>query len=78
MDFGTKKGTSTASGLINGCGSFGQMVGVMLPGSVESLVGKGGRSWDYIFIGLGIALALAAVLLATQWNRVPASQAKDS
>ena len=71
IDFGTKKGASTASGLINGFGSFGQMVGVMLPGAVEALVGKGHDIWSFIFIGLGISLALAGLLLAPQWNRLP-------
>jgi MFS transporter, OPA family, glycerol-3-phosphate transporter len=71
IDFGTKKGASTASGVINGCGSLGQMIGVILPGSVESLLGKGQDIWHIIFIGLGVSLALAGLLLATQWNRVP-------
>jgi sugar phosphate permease len=71
IDFGTKKGASTASGVINGCGSLGQMIGVILPGSVESLLGKGQDIWPIVFIGLGVSLALAGLLLATQWNRVP-------
>jgi sugar phosphate permease len=71
IDFGTKQGASTASGLINGFGSLGQMIGVMLPGSVQSLVGQGHDIWQSIFIGLGAALILAAALLATQWNRLP-------
>src|SRR5260370_41167653 len=32
IDFGTKKGASTASGIINGCGSSGQGCGVPSPG----------------------------------------------
>lgn len=73
IDFGTKRGASTANGLINGVGSLGQMVGVMLPGTVEVYLRAGQDIWLPIFVGLGIALAIAAVLLAPQWNRVPAS-----
>ncbi|MBL8008932.1 MAG: hypothetical protein JNJ56_15545, partial [Ignavibacteria bacterium] len=71
IDFGTKRGASTAHGLINGVGSLGQMVGVMLPGAVEAYLRAGQDIWLPIFVGLGIALALAALLLAPQWNRVP-------
>ena len=73
IDFGTKKGASTANGVITGVGSIGQTIGVTLPGSVESLLGKGHDIWPSIFIGLGISLAVAGLLLATQWNRVPAN-----
>jgi OPA family sugar phosphate sensor protein UhpC-like MFS transporter len=74
IDFGTKQGASTSTGLVNGLGSLGQMLGVMLPGWVESVVGKGADIWSYIFIGLGISLAVAGSMLATQWNRVPQSK----
>lgn len=71
IDFGTKRGSSTANGLINGCGSIGQMLGVTLPGVAEQMVGKGQDIWLSIFVGLGISLALAALLLAPQWHRLP-------
>jgi OPA family sugar phosphate sensor protein UhpC-like MFS transporter len=71
IDFGTKKGASTANGLINGCGSIGQMIGVTLPGAVEKMVGQGHDIWHAIFVGLGISLAIAGLILATQWNRLP-------
>jgi OPA family sugar phosphate sensor protein UhpC-like MFS transporter len=74
IDFGTKRGASTASGLINGCGSLGQMIGVSLPGAFEALLGKGHDVWHFIFVGLGVSLALAGVLLTPQWNRLPAAQ----
>jgi len=61
------------NGVITGVGSIGQTIGVTLPGSVESLLGKGHDIWPSIFIGLGISLAVAGLLLATQWNRVPAN-----
>ncbi len=71
IDFGTKKGASTANGLINGMGSVGQMLGVLLPGSAESLLGKGQNIWTSIFVGLGISLALGGLMLAPLWNRLP-------
>jgi len=71
IDFGTKKGASTANGVINGLGSIGQMLGVLLPGSVESILGKGHDIWTVIFVGLGISLALAGLLVAPLWNRLP-------
>jgi sugar phosphate permease len=74
IDFGTKQGAATSSGLINGCGSLGQMIGVILPGSVASITRSGGDIWGGIFIGLGISLGLAALLLSTQWNRMPAPE----
>ena len=40
MDFGTKKRASSASGLINGFGSVGQIIGVKLPGWAVKLVGQ--------------------------------------
>ena len=71
IDFGTKKGASTANGVINGLGSLGQMLGVLLPGWAESILGKGQNIWTTIFIGLGICLALAGLMLAPFWNRLP-------
>jgi OPA family glycerol-3-phosphate transporter-like MFS transporter len=71
IDFGTKKGASTANGVINGLGSLGQMLGVLLPGSVEAILGKGENIWTAIFVGLGICLALAGLMLAPLWNRLP-------
>jgi OPA family sugar phosphate sensor protein UhpC-like MFS transporter len=71
IDFGTKKGASTANGVVNGMGSIGQMLGVLLPGSVETILGKGHNIWPGIFVGLGISLAIAGLMLAPLWNRLP-------
>jgi OPA family sugar phosphate sensor protein UhpC-like MFS transporter len=71
IDFGTKRGASAASGFINGFGSVGQMLGVALPGALASYYGAGRDIWPAIFVGLGISLALAGLLLAPLWNRVP-------
>jgi OPA family glycerol-3-phosphate transporter-like MFS transporter len=71
IDFGTKKGASTASGLINGSGSMGAIIGGTAPGWIEKLVGHGHDTWHIIFLGLSAALALAAVLLLPKWNALP-------
>ena len=71
IDFGTKKGASTASGMINGFGSLGQTIGITLPGWAEGIVGKGHDIWNPIFLWLGVALAMAGLLLLPQWNRLP-------
>jgi OPA family sugar phosphate sensor protein UhpC-like MFS transporter len=71
IDFGTKKGASTASGLVNGLGSVGQIIGVTLPGWAGRFLGQGQSIWNAIFLWLGIALALAGLLLVPHWNRLP-------
>ena len=71
IDFGTKKAASTASGIVNGCGSIGQIIGGTLPGWVGQFLAEGRDIWNPIFVGLGLALALAALLLVPHWNRVP-------
>ena len=83
IDFGTRKGASTASGLVNGLGSLGQIIGVTLPGWAGRVLGQGQNIWNAIFLWLGIALAVAGLLLLPQWNRLPptakeARPAKDS
>ncbi len=72
VDFGTKRGASTASGLINGFGSLGQIVGVSMPGWIGRFLTPGADIWVPIFSSLGAALALAALILLPQWHRVPA------
>jgi OPA family sugar phosphate sensor protein UhpC-like MFS transporter len=76
IDFGTKKGASTASGLVNGFGSVGQIFGVTLPGWAGKLLGQGHDIWNPIFLWLGVALGLAGLLLLPQWNRMPATVRK--
>ncbi|HLV79139.1 MAG TPA: MFS transporter, partial [Chthonomonadaceae bacterium] len=71
IDFGTKKGASTASGFINGSGSVGAIVGGTLPGWIQHFIGKGQDPWQMIFLGLGVALGAAAVLLIPKWNVLP-------
>jgi OPA family sugar phosphate sensor protein UhpC-like MFS transporter len=71
IDFGTRRGASTAVGLINCCGSIGQLIGTTLPGVVAAFVGEGGDVWVPTFRSLGAALLLAALLLVPHWNRLP-------
>jgi OPA family sugar phosphate sensor protein UhpC-like MFS transporter len=78
IDFGTRKGASTASGLVNGLGSIGQIIGVTLPGWAGRVLGEGHKIWNPIFLWLGIALAVAGLLLLPQWNRLPPTTAKQS
>jgi OPA family sugar phosphate sensor protein UhpC-like MFS transporter len=67
IDFGTKKGASTAAGFVNGAGSVGSILGGTAPG----WVGHGQNPWPLIFLGLSAALALAAALLIPRWNELP-------
>jgi MFS transporter, OPA family, glycerol-3-phosphate transporter len=68
VDFGTKRGASTASGLINGCGSIGAIVGGTIPGFFQKTWG-----WHGVFTFLAAAVLLAGVLLLPKWNAVPES-----
>ena len=73
IDFGTRQGASTASGMINGFGSIGAMIGVALPGILEGWLGEGADIWPYVFPILGGTLIVAAVLLLPKWNTLPAT-----
>lgn len=66
IDFGTKKGASTASGFINGCGSIGAIAGGSLPGFISDKWG-----WNPLFICLAVSVTLGALLLAPKWNALP-------
>ncbi|MGI9455640.1 MAG: hypothetical protein ACR2NU_03715, partial [Aeoliella sp.] len=78
IDFGTKKGASTAAGVINGFGSIGAIVGGTMPGWIESIVGEGNDVWGYVFAGLAGTLFIAAVLLLPKWNALPATAHDDA
>ncbi len=70
VDFGTKRGAATASGLINGCGSIGAIVGGTIPGFFQERCG-----WHGVFTLLATADGLAALLLLPKWNALPAQAA---
>lgn len=66
VDFGAKKGASTATGLVNGLGSIGAMIGGVIPGLLQE-----GWGWQRIFTCLAAAAFVAALLLLPKWNAVP-------
>lgn len=66
IDFGTKKGASTASGMINALGSVGGMLGASLPGFMNQRWGWGG-----VFGLMGAAAFTAGLVLLPRWNALP-------
>ena len=66
IDFGTRKGASTASGLINGIGSVGAIVGGTIPGFFKESWG-----WDGVFIFLAGSVLIEGILMAPKWNALP-------
>ena len=71
VDFGTKKGASTAAGLINGFGSIGAILGGSLPGVISQKYG-----WDVLFYILGASVLVSGLLLLPKWNAVPPTAGK--
>ncbi len=69
VDFGSKKGASSAAGFINGVGSVGAVLGGSLPGIISQRWG-----WEPLFYALGACVLLAALLLLPRWNAVPAKE----
>jgi len=66
VDFGTSKGASTASGIINGMGSIGAIVGGTIPGFFKATWG-----WDGVFIALAASVFIAGLLMIYKWNALP-------
>jgi sugar phosphate permease len=73
VDFGAKKGASTATGLVNGLGSIGAMVGGVIPGLLQEEWG-----WQRVFLCLAVATLVAALLLLPKWNAVPPTSGNQS
>jgi OPA family sugar phosphate sensor protein UhpC-like MFS transporter len=71
VDFGTRRGASTASGLINGAGSLGAIYGGTMPGFFRKQWG-----WEGVFTLLAASVFLAAILLLPKWNAMPPTQKK--
>ena len=70
VDFGTEEGASTASGLINGSGSIGQIIGPAIPGLVPKSWG-----WSGVFGILSLTMLFAGLVLAPRWNAMPSKKA---
>ena len=70
VDFGTAKGAGSAAGFINGFGSFGQILGVALPGYLMVWF-PGADTTVILFYGFSAAALVAGLLLLPLWNRVP-------
>ena len=66
MDFGTKRGAGTATGVVNGIGSIGGILGGYLPGKLTT-----GGDWTALFAVLMIGLAVSACCLAPLWRTKP-------
>jgi OPA family sugar phosphate sensor protein UhpC-like MFS transporter len=62
VDFGTRRGASTASGLVNGFGSVGAVIGTAMFGLTNPRTG---------FLILGGMSLLAALIMGPRWNAVP-------
>ena len=73
VDFGTKKGAGSAVGLINGMGSTGQILGLSLPGIISATWG-----WNVLFVGMGVFVLLAALILLPKWNAVPPTRSGEA
>jgi len=71
IDFGTRKGASTASGIINGMGSVGAIIGGTIPGFFKDTWG-----WDGVFIFLSASVLIAGLLMLPKWNALPDTAAK--
>ena len=71
IDFGTKRGASTAAGTINGFGSAGAIIGGMLPGLVQRSGGDDADIWSGVFASAAASILLAGILLLPKWNALP-------
>ncbi len=69
VDFGPKDGASSATGVINGFGATGQIIGLSIPGIVSATYG-----WEILFTGFGVFILLAALILLPKWNAVPSTR----
>lgn len=72
LDFGTSKGASTASGLINGFGSIGAIAGGTVPGLFKESWGWGG-----VFTFLAISVLIASAIMMPKWNALPVVPANE-
>ena len=67
LDFGSARGASTASGVVNGAGSIGQIIGPAIPGILPKEWG-----WHGVFTILAGMVLVAGLALLPKWNAMPA------
>ncbi|MEO8233625.1 MAG: MFS transporter [Ignavibacteriota bacterium] len=72
VDFGTRKGASTAVGIINGMGSVGAIAGGTIPGLFKDSWG-----WEGVFVFLAASVLIAGLLMIPKWNAFPGKIIKD-
>ncbi|WP_019547410.1 MFS transporter [Streptomyces sulphureus] len=65
VDFGSSSGAGTVTGLVNGCGSIGAILGGLLPGFL---------SGEALFHGFAAAALVACLVMLPHWNRMPRSE----
>jgi OPA family sugar phosphate sensor protein UhpC-like MFS transporter len=66
MDFGTKRGASTATGFVNGVGSLGGILGGYLPGAITTET-----DWSALFGVCLVGLTFSAIILMPLWRAKP-------
>jgi MFS transporter, OPA family, glycerol-3-phosphate transporter len=66
VDFGTKRGAGTATGIVNGIGSIGGILGGYLPGKITT-----DQNWTPLFVVMLVGLCVSALLLAPLWRVKP-------
>jgi sugar phosphate permease len=78
IDAGSPKAAGLAAGVINGIGSFGQMLSGFIVAYITTILG-----WDSLFYFFVVIHTVAGCLLAIKWNWVPeahkwATESKES
>ena len=78
IDAGSPKAAGLAAGVINGIGSFGQMLSGFIVAYITTRLG-----WDSLFYFFVVIHAVAGCLLAIKWNWIPeahkrATESKES
>lgn len=73
VDFGRKKGASTAVGLVNGFGSVGAVLGGSLPGYISDRFG-----WNVLFCVLAGCVLVSALILIPRWNSLPETPSPET
>lgn len=73
QDFGTRKGSGTAAGLINGIGSLGGIAGGYLPGHLTS-----DGDWTRLFYVFVVVLTISTLILIPLWNRRSLAAAREA